>query len=53
MKKADYKVEQKMKCRELVNLIIELLEKIENENFLNRIYISARDYVNEQKEKPE
>lgn len=42
-----------MECNKLVKDIIDLLEKIQNEKFLNRIYISARDYVDEQKEKSE
>lgn len=42
-----------MECSKLVKSINELLEKIKDEKFLNRIYISARDYINEQKEKSE
>lgn len=42
-----------MECNKLVKSINELLEKIKDEKFLNRIYISARDYINEHKEKPE
>ena len=38
---------------EYKTIIVEILEKINNEEFLMRIYISLRDYLKEEKEKSE